>query len=285
MKHNIFLIKSPTTPIPWLIRTGPNLLGKSQIWHPLNLHRRLPSIFKHNLLVDFNQLSVIDLGPVFNIFESYPHIKNPYGRDVYPEKVVVAQGEQEHPVIVTFNDYGELWMFRCGGDGGWMKIPIVSRCFFGDICIFKGRPYVIDDIGQTVMVGPDLSVHLVAETFSGYNSRFCLVESDLLIVDRNYGGDHVMIRVFRLDEKEKKWVRLTNLGDRVLFLGNGCSFSVSALDLGFANGNCVISMDDDMECGMSVYHLDRDQVSPLSDYPDYFKLFLRLPEWIAEMHL
>lgn len=119
MKHNIFLIKSPTTPIPWLIRTGPNLLGKSQIWHPLNLHRRLPSIFKHNLLVDFNQLSVIDLGPVFNIFESYPHIKNPYGRDVYPEKVVVAQGEQEHPVIVTFNDYGELWMFRCGG-GWWL---------------------------------------------------------------------------------------------------------------------------------------------------------------------
>ncbi|MCI29070.1 F-box protein [Trifolium medium] len=39
------------------------------------------------------------------------------------------------------------------------------------------------------------------------------------------------IDVDMLDEKEKEWVELTSLGDRVLFLGNECSFSASDLSV------------------------------------------------------
>jgi hypothetical protein len=100
-----------------------------------------------------------------------------------------------------------------------------------------------------------------------------LVESELLLVDMIYVKCGVWIDVYRLDEKKKKWVKLSNLGDRVLFLGNQCSFSVSASDLGFANGNCVIILDDSPPgCGMSVLNFDEARVLPLSDYPNYFNL-------------
>jgi hypothetical protein len=49
------------------------------------------------------------------------------------------------------------------GDDGWVKIPNVSSCSFGDICNFKGRTCVVDEKGRTVMIGLDLSVDLVAD--------------------------------------------------------------------------------------------------------------------------
>jgi hypothetical protein len=53
-------------------------------------------------------------------------------------------------------------------------------------------------------------------------------QCELLLVDSydgdGDGGDDVRIDVLRLDEKKKKWVKLANLGDSVLFLGEGCSF-------------------------------------------------------------
>jgi hypothetical protein len=88
--------------------------------------------------------------------------------------------------------------------------------------------------------------------------------------------------VFRLDEKEKKWVRLTNLGDKILFLGEDSAFSVSASDLCMENGNCVIFLSDDVtkiERRIDVFCLDERQISPLSDLPSYSELFWPPPQW------
>lgn len=183
-------------------------------------------------------------------------------------------------------------MFCCGDDS-WTMIPNMPTSHGGNACVFKGWPCVVDKAGRTVMIGPDLTTHLIAEPVFGGQNKF-LVESsefELLLVDRyeNYRVP-VWIDVFRLDEKEKRWVKLANLGDKVLFLGNGYSFSASASELGFANGNCVIYSKSygfhDLnirKCKMSVFHLDQGQASPLSDYPEYFKLFWPPPEWIAKL--
>jgi len=65
-KQGIFLIKPPTTPNqqktplhPWLIKIGPNLNGKTQLWHPLDLNQTSLSCFPYpNDVIDFNKLSV-----------------------------------------------------------------------------------------------------------------------------------------------------------------------------------------------------------------------------------
>ena len=172
-------------------------------------------------------------------------------------------------------------------------IPDMSMKF-EDKCVFKGRPYAIDKIGKTIMIGPDSSVQLVVEPLVGGGSMKFLVESegdllladvyDCLCIDLN---DPVRIDLFKLNEKEKKWVKLTSLGDRVLFLGLGlvCSFSISASDLCVSKGNCVI-FDADIfesmssECELYVLDLDEGQLSLLDDNPEYSNLFWLPQTWI-----
>jgi len=159
---------------------------------------------------------------------------------------------------------------------------------------------VVNKGGRTFAIGPDYSVQLVAEYLvnGGGDVKF-LVESEgeLLLVDIYHshcvgfpGEDGFRLDVFRLDEKAKKWIKLTSLGDRVLFLGNGCSFFASASDLSVVKGNCVIFIGDaflpfnSMLCGMCIFHMDQRQLYPLSDHPDYFNLLGPPPEWIFKSH-
>jgi hypothetical protein len=162
---------------------------------------------------------------------------------------------------------------------------------FQDICVFKERFCAVNKIGLTVAFGPYYT-DLVAENVDGGDMKF-LVESEgeLFLVDIydrhcfGFPGEYgLRLNVFRLDEKEKRWVKVTNLGDRVLFLGNGCSFSASVAK----GGNCVIFIDDaflrfdSIHFGMCVFHLDDGRLSPLSDYPHYLNLFWPPPEWIVK---
>jgi hypothetical protein len=88
------------------------------------------------------------------------------------------------------------------------------------------------------------------------------------------------VDLFKLNEKEKEWVKLTSLGDnRVLFLGFSWSFSASTLDLRVVKGNCVISVDSEPDA-VYVFDLDEGQLLPISDYPEYSSLFCEPPEWI-----
>jgi len=168
---------------------------------------------------------------------------------------------------------------------------------FGDICLFKGRPYAVDKIGKMIMVGLDSSVQLVAEPLVGGGNKKFLVESegDLLLADIYEClcfdfNDPVRIDLFKLNEKEKKWVKLTSLGDRVLFLGLVCSFSASASDLCVAKGNCVIFIGNIFErnriskCESYVLDLDQGRLSPLSDYPEYSKLFWPPQRWMQSRY-
>jgi len=83
---------------------------------------------------------------------------------------------------------------------------------------------------------------LVAEPLvgGGRGHTAFLVENEggLLLAGFEIGS--LRIDLFRLNEKEKEWVKLTSLGDRVLFLGFVCSFSISASDLCVPKVNCVI---------------------------------------------
>ncbi|XP_058752486.1 F-box protein SKIP23-like [Vicia villosa] len=309
-KHNIFLIKPPSTPNqqtprPWLVRISPTSTGKFNLWHPLLFHHRIPFS-----LLDFNHLSVFDLGHIYVEGMFYPNSSTTVYQH-YDRGVATFQGGQILD-IVAHKYIGQLMMFRCGDDD-WTKLPNVAH-FNQDICIFKGRPCVTYRTGRTLMIGSDLSVHLVAKPMlraDGCGTVSIIVEneSELLLVhkykdhydrddydDDDYDDDDddddddvhnddeiVRIDVFRLDQKEKKRLKLANLGDRVLFLGQGYSFIASALDLGFDNGNFVIYCNDNFDAAseMSIFHFDQQRNSLFSDYPHYFKLVWPPPEWIT----
>jgi hypothetical protein len=230
------------------------------------------------------------------------HIHDRSLYDYDDEKVVVAATcEVGHPLAVMTYDSSDKMpkIFRCE-DNSWMSIPTMPpRSLCGDICIFKGRPCVADENGRTLMIEENLSISLLAKPVFGGKMKF-LVESkcDLLLVDC-YGFDtspyydDIKIRfdVFKLDEKKKKWIQLRTLGDRVLFVDHEFSFSASASDLHVAKGNCIIftrnslyGRCDDLQSAMRIFHLNRDHVLRLSDYPDFIKLFWPPPKWILDLH-
>ncbi|MCH98677.1 F-box protein, partial [Trifolium medium] len=221
VKHNIFFMK-PTTITnphqpqqihqPLLIRIGPNINGKTHLWHPLNLNENLPFHFPDEVVVfDFNHISIVDLGHVFVLKTSIEN--DPYPHVHYDKVVAATSPGERQPHFVTHDFSRAPCMFR-PGDDGWMEIPGLSSCLFGDICNFKGRMCVADDVGKTVMVGSDLSVDLVAAKLCFGRFRLCVVESELLLVDTTSCDSGAWMDVYRLDEKKKKWGMLSNLGDR-----------------------------------------------------------------------
>ncbi|KAK2440334.1 hypothetical protein QL285_011757 [Trifolium repens] len=296
-KRSLFLIKPPQqdqTLIrrPWLVKITQNSSGKTRLSQSslISIHKTNTSAFHFPHFLDFNQLSVLNLGCEFIVEENWRYR---YDR-IYPEKVVVANTcHGSKPLALSMiRSYPYLILVSCS-DGHCSVFPEVST-FIADICLFKQRIYAVDRIGRTVTVIPeeeDSSVHLVAEPLVDSGDMKYLVESEgeLLLVDIDH--DNLRIRVFILDDKGMKWVKLEDLGDRVLFLGDGCSFSASASELCAPKGNCVIFMNNifflsymKMEYGMSIFHLDQGHrlLSPLYRYPEYFKLFWPPPEWIIK---
>lgn len=62
----------------------------------------------------------------------------------------------------------------------------LTETLCNDVCIFIGRPYAVNRIGQTIMVRSDLRVHLVAESMFDRSRKFLVEnEGELLLLD-NY---------------------------------------------------------------------------------------------------
>ncbi|KAK2440310.1 F-box protein SKIP23 [Trifolium repens] len=290
-KQNVYLIKpSPqqqqqqqqqenqTLLRPWLIRTSQTSHDKTKLFHPLLTNTNSVAI-SFTQLLDFSKFSVLQLRT--NFITNIPYI--------VPEKLVAITCHGKKPLVL--GTWASISPPPHGNDDenvNWKLIPDIS-IKYGDLCLYNGVAYAVDNTGRTIMVRPDddSGVQLVAEPLIGGGNIKFLVESDgdLLLVD--VYDSRLKIDLFKLNEKEKKWVKFTSLGDRVLFLGLVCSFSASASDLCVRKGNCVIFMDNIFKGCMydphvsRIFHLDQARVSPLSDYPEYFNLFSP-PEWIVK---
>jgi len=193
-------------------------------------------------MLDFNKLPILHLGSNFFLMDfDFTFNDKLYNSCdyMYPKKVVVVTCHGKKPLIVgTLTSPPQPLLLKCG-DEKWKVIPDMSTKF-GDICLFEGKPYAVDKIGKAVVVGPDSSVQLVVEPSVGGGDMKFLVErkGDFLVADvydclytdlcNPNHNDRVRIDLFKLNEKEKKWVKLMSLGDRVLFLELGlvCSFSI-----------------------------------------------------------
>ncbi|XP_057453141.1 F-box protein SKIP23-like [Lotus japonicus] len=295
-QRTVFLITPPPqqptpTATPLLVQIGQDLSGGTRLFDPLSSHQHFP--FSSPRVLDYYHHPVLDLGNVFILHHSIP--PPDYRDSIYKRKVVAAIAG-EASILLTIHDSGKLAFFRSGGDC-WTLIPVKQHMPYDDVCVFKGRPCAVNSTGLTVAVGSGPYMEVIAEPVLGGDEKF-LVESEgeLLMVDKHIsstcyenddfdddGDDGIFVDrfewskpvkfdVYRLDEKEKMWVELESLGDRVLFLGHVCAFSASASDLGVRSGNCVVFADLTLKQGVGVFPLDVGWILLLSDIPDYSRL-------------
>ncbi|XP_060188829.1 uncharacterized protein LOC132617772 isoform X2 [Lycium barbarum] len=93
------------------------------------------------------------------------------------------------------------------------------------------------------------------------------------------------IKIYGLDEEQHEWIAVHTLGDRILFAGDDCCFSVSSLDFGnqcrgncvnYSNGGIIVDIlgelppkfydydfEDDMYCGCCSINDDDDVYGPI----------------------
>lgn len=234
--------------------------------------------------------------------------------NLYMEKVALLGMEDLNDfALLTIHVSGKLAVFR-PGNGKWTIIQDMQSPY-DDVILYKGKFYAVDNSGRTMLVGLDLSITLIAEPVFGGDKKF-LVESmgELMLIDmylsvEGDGGSLALLeeyfenlscymsertvrfKVFRLDAAEKKWVRVRNLGDQVLFLGDDCSFSASAKNMCVSKGNCIVFADnffylsgeEDGSFGcydIGVFDMENNSIGPLSKYPEYAELFWPPPPWI-----
>ncbi|PON82690.1 F-box domain containing protein [Trema orientale] len=181
---------------------------------------------------------------------------------------------------------GVLWHLKLGHDR-WTAIDdMISQLSYEDVIPYQGKFCAVDEIGRTVLIDSSLKITEIASVNSirggggGDKKNLVVSNGELLLVDTYLRGEHTYIggrnnfkvkkfRVFKLKLDQKRWVELQSLDDQILFLGEDCSFSVSAHNFGGCKGNCIVFTDP---C-FNVFNLDDGRLSPVALHQEYANIF------------
>lgn len=235
------------------------------------------------------------------------HIQFEYNEliSVSTKKVVVSTSG---PLVAMAVAGSVLYSLKIG-DEKWIE---VDDSYYDDAIFHRGKFYVVDVSGRTVSVcGSDLrALEIVPRLqFCGYGSpcmklvesngelflidKFCKLEEEVRY-DQEVGDfntdEAVHLKIYKLNEEKREWARVNDLDDHVFFVGDDCSYSISARDYPGLEPNCVYFYDysfhdvneDEEKLGefcadTGVYCLDEESYGPLANYPDQWPPFLASP--------
>ncbi|KAH7848661.1 hypothetical protein Vadar_005855 [Vaccinium darrowii] len=277
----------------------------------------------------FTQATVYRLQPLHNPSDSRPkawiikggHISIKIGVNRVQKAVFL-----NNFTVVALHSDGELAVLRLG-DERWTPLVGHQHNSYRDLINFKGKVYATNLYGESLIIDSSLNIRVFSSFESSLNNpvgdKKHLVEScgELWLLDRNLRGlshnvwhypdiylmfymryqkKEIWFKASKLNEEEQKWVEVPDLGDRILFAGRDCSFSVSATDFEGCNckGNCVFFMNscsnfhgnyhDDYDAlrgsdgeEPEIYHIGDHCLDQLVAYPGYADLFWPLPSWLA----
>ncbi|KAG7570515.1 F-box domain [Arabidopsis thaliana x Arabidopsis arenosa] len=306
----------------WLIKVKEDfhIPRKLSLPHPLaDYSRFFPRRFSR--VLDMSKFKVREMGREFNL-----HCLDTGGysfNSPYTQKTVVKyldSDEESRFVLLTIlvSGYldvsGKLAVFT-SWDQAWTVIN-EDGCFC-DVILFHGCFFAVEDDGRTVVVDfSSMKLTMVASPVFGGEKKV-LVEScgDLLLVDMYLGikfdaislwnfeeedymehngvfGNEIThkIKVFKLVEREKSWVEVKDLGDKILFLGDESTFSASASDILPLYGGSVFfhgfvfdweDLDTMDYKDLGVCEFTSGKIKIVRQHPEYAKLFWPPPPWIT----
>lgn len=158
-------------------------------------------------------------------------------------------------------------------DKTWTKM----ECPFNgyrDMVSFKGKFYVVDmrGRGHVFVIEPSLEIseiQAVTESHETFDERLVISGDELLLVQRITPGaychehKHAWFRLFRLQEEKdsKRWVRVIDLEDRIVFLGDDWNLCYSAKELPGMKGNCLVFFDPKYPSEILVFDLGTRKTS------------------------
>ncbi|KAL1811097.1 hypothetical protein DCAR_0623214 [Daucus carota subsp. sativus] len=306
------LFNSQSNP-SWVVKIDQENPQKCHLFNPLSRDEYKPLPPNFPKLVDFMGLRVSELGMEYTLqYINYRPFATSIGDagNLYSEKVAFCDvGGGGGYVILTIHVSGRLALLK-SGDVKWTVIDDMPAPY-DDVVFYKGSFYAVDSTGRTVMVdvgSSPVSVRFVADSVFGGDTKM-LVDGcgELFMVDKflsvgpeddeGFDGDEefdymsertVRFEVFKLDKSGEKWIKVENLEDRIIFLGDNCAFSALASNFVGCKGNCILftnssKVEDGVlkSRGISVFDLESGSIGPLADYPGLSELFWPPPAWIS----
>ncbi|CAH9056945.1 unnamed protein product [Cuscuta europaea] len=330
-RRTIYLIRSPgdhdrtaSASNSWIVKLGSDSPHRLRLLNPLSRShlKPLPSDFPK--CVDISRYPILELGQEYALhFINYRPLANSVGEagNLYMEKVALCPDKHSSGfVLLTIHVSGRLVVYRSGASN-WTVINDLSSPY-DDVITKDGRFYAVDNTGRTVVFNMDsMDFSDIAKPVFGGDKKF-LVEScgDLLMVDKyltvgpkddlGYSEEFefyeeldcfmnertLKFKVYKLDEEGHQWVKVSSLKDRILFLGENCTFSALVSDLNSeCKGNCILFADlllydkdeEDEGGGVWTFHgigmsdLESGNIGPISSNAGYSELFWPPPPWIS----
>ncbi|KAI7740271.1 hypothetical protein M8C21_001361 [Ambrosia artemisiifolia] len=320
-KRTIFRLSLPDpthTHTPWLIKVERDNPQKTHFMNPLTGSEFIPIAPSFPRPLNLLNVRVMELGQEYALqYISYRPNANSIGDSVslYMEKVAFCNVGMDGFVLLTIHVSGKLALLR-KGERVWNVINDLREPY-DDVVFFDGEFYAVDSTGRTVVVDWERKVvNVVAGSVFGGDKKF-LVECDgelfmvdkyLNVVPENDDDDDedeegnnefyedldcfmsertVKLEVYKLDREEGRWDEVKDLGDRMLFLGDNCGFSASALEFPGCKGNCVFFTEQNREDdglvksrGVGVFDLESGSIGDVSNDSGYSQLFWPPPRWL-----
>ncbi|KAJ7962321.1 F-box protein [Quillaja saponaria] len=224
-----------------LVRVEEAENGKLRILDPLSgRHLKQVSNFFPEVLNLLN-FRVFELGKAYRLQSCYGSYKavfsssNPNG----------SSSSTNSAFVVMLVICGVLCYLKLGDENWTIINDLESQLEFEDVIHHDGKFYAVDIRGRAVAVDSNMVVSEIASPLydescgKGHRQRLVKSLGDLLLVDRCPFNEVLLFKVFKLNWDTKEWIRVKNLGDQVLLMGDDCSFVVSAQDFDDCKGNCI----------------------------------------------
>ncbi|KAJ4714287.1 F-box protein SKIP23-like [Melia azedarach] len=185
--------------------------------------------------------------------------------------------------------------------------------YFVDVIYHKEEFYALGTKGEIISVdckSLEVSKHasLMMKLQNG-SRRLLEVSNELYLIEKLYVdvynhrgfssvedcGFPFRCKVFKLDQEKHRWVGVKELGaeDRVFFVGDDCSFSVSAKEFPGCKPKCIYFAENMFDrsrgnndypgADSGVYDFEDNFSGPLWGLPCYSKLFWPLPRWLSQV--
>nr|GMC78347.1 F-box protein SKIP23-like [Ipomoea batatas] len=319
-RRTIYLLRSSPSNA-WILKLDSEIPHRFRLFHPLSRSHLKPLPLTFPKLLDISRYRIHELGQEYTLqYINYRPLASSIGEagNLYMEKVALCL--EKHPplgfVLLTIHVSGKLVIYRSGASK-WTVINDLSSPY-DDVIAKDGRFYAVDSTGRAVTLNLDsaagLDLTVVAHPVFGGDKKF-LVEScgDLLMVDKYLTvgpGDDLgysegfefyeefdcfmsertlKFKVYKLDEEGQKWVEVASLKDRILFLGENCTFSALVSELNpECTGNRIVFADYYREGdgvwkipGIGVSNLESGSIGPINSFIGYSELFWPPPSWIS----
>lgn len=183
-------------------------------------------------------------------------------RDSFLKKVVLSSSPLEasgFTALAILSQTGDLAYCR-DGDQSWTFID-GARSFSEDVISVNGLFYAVDSKGVVAVCdvegpsAPRVAIIPTPRLDDAADMRYLVnLGADLLLVSRyleieRWDNTNVNYRttgfvVFRMNWAGARWEKVENLGERMVFIGENSSFSLSASDFPGSVGNCIYFTDD-----------------------------------------